>query len=114
MAEADFLVLPSVTIDEMFGLVVLEAMAAGRAIVATRVGAIPEMLDGSTGQQYTIDGKLSEWIRGNVPDIVLLHIGTNDLSQEQSVDSTVKDIGGIIDALRKASIQDGSLLIAAW
>jgi acyl-CoA thioesterase-1 len=40
------------------------------------------------------------WAEKASPDFVLLHIGTNDLSQEQSVDSTVKDIGGIIDALR--------------
>jgi len=33
----------------------------------------------------------------------LLHIGTNDLSQRQSVDSTVMDIAGIIDALRTAN-----------
>jgi rhamnosyl/mannosyltransferase len=35
MADADFLVLPSVTIEEMFGLVVVEAMAAGRPVITT-------------------------------------------------------------------------------
>ena len=38
--------------------------------------------------------------RAASPDFVLLHIGTNDLSQGRSVDSTVTDIAGIIDALR--------------
>jgi rhamnosyl/mannosyltransferase len=37
MAEADFLVLPSTTVDEMFGLVVLEAMAAARPVITTAV-----------------------------------------------------------------------------
>jgi glycosyltransferase involved in cell wall biosynthesis len=35
MAEAHFLVLPSVTVEEMFGLVVIEAMAASRPVVTT-------------------------------------------------------------------------------
>ncbi len=34
------------------------------------------------------------------PDVVLLHIGTNDANQRQSVSSTLDDIGRIIDRLR--------------
>jgi acyl-CoA thioesterase-1 len=41
-----------------------------------------------------------DWAAEASPDIVLLHIGTNDLAQRQSVASTVGDIAGIIDALR--------------
>ncbi len=37
MADADFLVLPSVTVEEMFGMAVLEAMAAGRPVITTAV-----------------------------------------------------------------------------
>ena len=48
LRELDLLVLPSFW--EGFGLVLLEAMAAGRPVVATRVGPIPEVvLDGETG-----------------------------------------------------------------
>jgi lysophospholipase L1-like esterase len=40
------------------------------------------------------------WAMDVTPDIVLLHIGTNDLCQGQSVASTVIDIGDIVDVLR--------------
>jgi glycosyltransferase involved in cell wall biosynthesis len=47
-AASDVVVLPSVA--EAFGLVLAEAMAMQRAVVATRVGGIPEIVeDGVTG-----------------------------------------------------------------
>ncbi len=56
MAEADFLVLPSVTIEEMFGLVVLEAMAAGRPVITTAVptGVREVNVPGQTGIEVPI------------------------------------------------------------
>ncbi len=37
------------------------------------------------------------------PDIVLIHLGTNDVFSKQSTDSTVRELGQIIDALRAAN-----------
>ncbi|HET7604075.1 MAG TPA: glycosyltransferase [Gemmatimonadales bacterium] len=56
MADADFLVLPSVTTEEMFGLVVLEAMAAGRPVITTAVpSAVREVnVAGETGLEVPI------------------------------------------------------------
>jgi glycosyltransferase involved in cell wall biosynthesis len=48
MDAADVITVPSQT--EMFGMVVIEAMAMGKPVVATRAGAIPELIaDGETG-----------------------------------------------------------------
>ncbi|HXE58501.1 MAG TPA: glycosyltransferase [Gemmatimonadales bacterium] len=56
MAEADFLVLPSVTVEEMFGLVALEAMAAGRPVITTAVptGVREVNVPGETGLEVPI------------------------------------------------------------
>ncbi len=43
---------------------------------------------------------LPNWLSGYTPDIALVHVGSNDVFQGQSVASTVDDIEGIIDALR--------------
>jgi glycosyltransferase involved in cell wall biosynthesis len=49
LAACDILVIPSIT-PEGFGMTTLEGMAAGRAIVATNIGATPELIqDGRTG-----------------------------------------------------------------
>jgi lysophospholipase L1-like esterase len=47
-----------------------------------------------------IADNVATWANSQRPDIVLLHIGTNDLLQGQSVSSTIDDIGRIIDSLR--------------
>jgi lysophospholipase L1-like esterase len=44
--------------------------------------------------------QIQGWASAAAPDIVLLHIGTNDLCEEQSIASTVSDVGAIIDVLR--------------
>ena len=45
-------------------------------------------------------GRLPEWAASASPDIVLLHIGHNDLCQGQTLDSTVNDVSAIVDVLR--------------
>jgi len=46
-AAADFSVVPTVAL-EGFGLIVAESLASGTPVVATRVGALPELLSGFT------------------------------------------------------------------
>ncbi|MFC1925712.1 glycosyltransferase family 4 protein [Chloroflexota bacterium] len=47
---ADFLVFPTMTDDEGFGLVAVEAMASGTPVIGSRIGAIPEVIrDKETG-----------------------------------------------------------------
>jgi lysophospholipase L1-like esterase len=43
---------------------------------------------------------LPTWLKGYMPDIVLLHIGTNDVIANQTTLSTINEIGQIIDVLR--------------
>jgi len=45
MAAADVVAIPS--LQEPFGLIALEAMSLGKPIVASRVGGLPEVLDGA-------------------------------------------------------------------
>jgi glycosyltransferase involved in cell wall biosynthesis len=56
MADADFLVLPSVTVEEMFGLVVLEAMASSRPVITTALpSAVREVnVPGVTGLEVPL------------------------------------------------------------
>ena len=46
------------------------------------------------------EGSLSDWLTGYTPDIALIHLGTNDLFQNQSAESTIDDLSETINILR--------------
>ncbi len=47
--------------------------------------------------------QLDSWAATYLPDIVLIHLGSNDIAQHQSVSSTILEIGQVIDKLRDAN-----------
>jgi len=55
--------------------------------------------------------RLPEWAAAASPDIVLLHIGHNDLCQDQDIDSTVNEVSAIVDVLRTVN-QDVAIILA--
>ena len=57
-----------------------------------------------------ISAGMGGWAAAHKPDIALLHIGSNDMNQNQSVASTLADIGNIITRLRAANPQVTILL----
>ena len=44
--------------------------------------------------------QLDGWIDSAQPDVVLIHLGTNDILQGQSAESTIDELGQVIDAFR--------------
>jgi hypothetical protein len=46
-------------------------------------------------------GKLSEWLQGYTPDVVLLHAGTNDALMDHPLESTVKELEEVINQIRQ-------------
>ncbi|MBN2713056.1 MAG: DUF1593 domain-containing protein [Planctomycetes bacterium] len=57
-----------------------------------------------------IIANIDNWAQSADPDVVLLHIGTNDMIQGQSVSITIDEIGQIIDRLRVVNPQVKILL----
>ncbi|GEM_PF-1510328 len=47
------------------------------------------------------EGQLSEWLTGYTPDVALIHLGTNDAIQSNSVTSSVEELKQVIDILRE-------------
>ncbi len=83
MAEASFLVLPSVTVEEMFGLVLLEAMAAGRPVITTAVpsGVREVTLPGETGLEVPLR------------DVRALAIALETLARDRALRQRMGDAG---------------------
>jgi glycosyltransferase involved in cell wall biosynthesis len=73
-AAADAFVLPTAAL-ECFGLIALEAFASGRPVLATPVGAIPEVVGAVDGEWLAADvgeaalsSLLDRWARGVLPE----------------------------------------------
>ena len=49
------------------------------------------------------DGNLRRWLKNYTPDMALVHLGTNDMFEKRSVDSTLDDLVKVIDTLRKSN-----------
>ena len=47
--------------------------------------------------------QLSTWLSLNTPDIALIHLGGNDVLQNQTTSSTVSDLENIVSILRTAN-----------
>ncbi|MFH1102799.1 MAG: SGNH/GDSL hydrolase family protein [Pseudomonadota bacterium] len=54
--------------------------------------------------------KINEWSAKNTPDIVLLHLGTNDIGTGEEIEETAKEISDIIGTLRKQNSRVSVLL----
>ena len=56
-------------------------------------------------ENYDINSNLINFLTMNSPDIVLLHIGTNDIGEysdsrnDNTIDTTVADISGLLDKI---------------
>jgi lysophospholipase L1-like esterase len=57
-----------------------------------------EILNGNSAQPAA--GDISDWAEDHQPDVFLVHIGTNDLAQGQSVANAIADVQAIIAAIR--------------
>jgi acyl-CoA thioesterase I len=56
-------------------------------------------------------GKLSEWLKGYTPDVVLMHLGTNDIIHSKTIGSTLERIELIVNQLR-ADNENVAILMA--
>lgn len=65
-----------------------------------------QILNGIPGEKM-----LSDFLRDAAPDIVLIHLGSNDIFQGESVDTTISDLKEIIGTLRSFN-NDIVILIA--
>ena len=52
------------------------------------------------GAPQSWPGNLQSWATAAMPDVVLIHLGTVDFIKDQSVNSTLAEMGQVIDTLR--------------
>jgi D-inositol-3-phosphate glycosyltransferase len=103
LAEADIFVFPTTWGTEGFGMVAAEAMACGVPVVASRIGAIPEVvLDGRTGllvepgDPVDLASKLRGLLQDPLRRQCLGRAGTEQAQQyrwDQLAEDLVEDLG---------------------
>jgi lysophospholipase L1-like esterase len=69
-----------------------------------------EILNGRTSDPCA--GKLANWLPASQPDIILLHIGTNDISQGDQDANEVNSILNVIDAYEATSGKNITVILA--
>ena len=95
-ASADVFVFPSAL--ETFGLVVVEAMAAGIPVVSSRVGGIPDVVEeGKTGYTFEVGDteKLVAGVQQTIRDTATMHRMGHDaraFAETQSWDSMMEEV----------------------
>ncbi len=57
-----------------------------------------QILNGKSGDD---PGKLSVWLQNYTPDVVLMHLGSNDMFQDQSVTGTLIELRDVVRVLRQ-------------
>ncbi|MCG8526455.1 MAG: SGNH/GDSL hydrolase family protein [Opitutales bacterium] len=62
---------------------------------------IDEILNGRDKEDCSGSGKLSEWLKSYTPDLVLIHLGSNDTFQGQSTESSIDELEAVIQTLRR-------------
>lgn len=70
LEKADYFIHPA-TLQEGFGITLVEAMASGKPCIASNGGAIPEILDGTTGFMFEL-GSVSDLVE-KITDAYRLH-----------------------------------------
>lgn len=61
--------------------------------------------------RFNVYGSGENWLNTNPADIILLHIGTNDISGTQAINSIVTEVSQILDKIDQYEAQKG---ITAW
>jgi lysophospholipase L1-like esterase len=60
-------------------------------------------ISGWTADDFLQNGNIANWAQTYLPDVVLIHLGTNDMLNGESVSSTIDEIGQIIDVVRSSN-----------
>jgi lysophospholipase L1-like esterase len=55
---------------------------------------------GWRADRFLRDNNIENWSQTHQPDVILIHLGTNDIFQGQGVSGTIDEIGQIIDIVR--------------